>query len=109
MDGKPSGVRKVMSTPSLRAFAASDVKVRTTPLTWGCHASVAMRTRIRGGAGCRSVERIELCKHHQLMSQPYDDAASRTDPARARNGTRRLPDTDSSQGVAGGCNTAVAE
>src|SRR5262245_39222169 len=73
MDGKPSGVRKVMSTPSLRAFAASDVKVRTTPLTWGCHASVAMRTRIRGWAGCRSVERIELCKHHHLMSQPCDD------------------------------------
>jgi hypothetical protein len=26
---------------------ASDVKVRTTPFTCGCHASVATRTRIR--------------------------------------------------------------
>ena len=32
-DGKPSGVRNEMDTPSLQAFSASDVKVRTTPLT----------------------------------------------------------------------------
>src|SRR3977135_2114490 len=47
MEANPSGVRKVISTPSLRALSASDVNVRTTPLTCGCQASVAIRTRIR--------------------------------------------------------------
>src|SRR5207248_9893230 len=41
------GVRKLISTP--RFFAASAIidNVRTTPLTWGCHASVAIKIRIR--------------------------------------------------------------
>ncbi len=38
------------STPSLAALRASDVRVRTTPLTCGCQASVAMSTRIRRSA-----------------------------------------------------------
>jgi hypothetical protein len=33
-------------TPRLRALRASEVKVRTTPLTWGCQASVAISTLI---------------------------------------------------------------
>jgi len=34
-------------TPRFRVFCASEVKVRTTPLTCGCQASVATKTRIR--------------------------------------------------------------
>ena len=41
--------------PAPLALAASDVNVRTTPLTCGCHASVAISTRIKrlpfGGVG----------------------------------------------------------
>src|SRR5262249_51231815 len=43
---KPSGDRNSMSTPSPLAVRASEVRVRTTPLTCGCHASVATKTRI---------------------------------------------------------------
>ena len=34
-------------TPRFRVFCASEVKVRTTPLTCGCQASVATKTRVR--------------------------------------------------------------
>jgi hypothetical protein len=37
-----------MSTPSNAALRASEVSVRTTPLTCGCQASVATKIRIRG-------------------------------------------------------------
>jgi hypothetical protein len=43
----PSGDRKSILTPSACALRASEVKVRTTPLTCGCQASVATRTRIK--------------------------------------------------------------
>jgi hypothetical protein len=36
-----------MSAPSRGVVAASVDNVRTTPLTWGCHASVATRIRIK--------------------------------------------------------------
>src|SRR6516164_10618858 len=42
----PSGVRNSISAPSLRTLAARDCRVRTTPLTWGGHASVATSIRI---------------------------------------------------------------
>src|SRR5262249_5074489 len=43
-----SGVRNWIDTPKLAVLEASEVKVRTTPLTCGCQASVAMSTRISG-------------------------------------------------------------
>src|SRR5262245_33393197 len=43
-----------MSTPRSRALRASDVNVRTTPLTCGCQASVATSTRIRIPAAQRA-------------------------------------------------------
>ena len=36
-----------MVTPSVCALRASEVNVRTTPLTCGCQASVAISTRIK--------------------------------------------------------------
>src|ERR1700682_5507274 len=52
MEGSPCGVRKSIVTPRLRALRASDVNVRTTPLTCGCQASVAISTRIGRLAVC---------------------------------------------------------
>src|SRR5262249_17609543 len=43
-----SGVRNWIDTPKLAVLEASELKVRTTPLTCGCQASVAMSTRISG-------------------------------------------------------------
>src|ERR1700674_2823020 len=51
-DGKPSGVRNAIVRPSLLALRSSDVSVRTTPLTCGCQASVAMSTRIKQPTAC---------------------------------------------------------
>src|ERR1700722_12569632 len=48
IEGNPSGVRNSMSAPSEPAARLSEVKVRTTPLTCGCQASVAIRIRIGG-------------------------------------------------------------
>src|SRR6516165_11491725 len=42
----PSGVRNSISAPSFRALATSDCRLRTTPLTCGGHASVAISIRI---------------------------------------------------------------
>ena len=47
-EGNPSGVRKSTSTPSADALRFSEVRVRTTPLTCGCQASVAIKIRIAG-------------------------------------------------------------
>ena len=44
-DGKPSGERNSTVAPNPFRVRASDVSVRTTPLTCGCQASVAMRMR----------------------------------------------------------------
>ncbi len=40
-----------MLTPKALTLRASALKVRTTPLTWGCQASVATRTRIGPALG----------------------------------------------------------
>jgi hypothetical protein len=47
MDGNPSGETNWISSPSFAALRASAVNVLTTPLTWGRHASVAIKIRIR--------------------------------------------------------------
>src|SRR5215470_1866943 len=65
MERIPSGERKSMVTPRFRTFCASEVKVRTTPLTCGCQASVATRTRIRlrlclSGVQCAFYEKARL-------------------------------------------------
>ena len=62
IEGKPSGVRKSTATPCLRRLWASDISVRTTPLTCGCQASVAMSRRIRRSGGC-------VVSHRLLASQ----------------------------------------
>ena len=46
MDGNPSGVKKLDFGAERRRAAASDVSVRTTPLTCGCQASVAINIRM---------------------------------------------------------------
>src|SRR5262249_13987731 len=48
-----------MSTPSPLAVRASEVRVRTTPLTCGCQASVATKTRIAS----------LLVRQHRLSNQ----------------------------------------
>jgi hypothetical protein len=45
-EGKPSGVRKLISPSRLEALRASEVSVRTTPFTCGCQASVAINIRM---------------------------------------------------------------
>src|SRR6202040_1259237 len=88
MEGNPSGVKKSMVTPSLSALRASDVNVRTTPLTCGCQASVAMSTRIRprapplsrsgtgaeseAASGPQSFFRIACQDNCDFVSQLYD-------------------------------------
>src|ERR1700722_20604121 len=89
MEGNPSGERNSMVTPSLKALRANEVKVRTTPLTCGCQASVAMSTRIRlraprprtcrgtgaqskAAAGLQSFCRIACRDNCDFVSQLYD-------------------------------------
>ena len=43
---KPSGVRKRTSWPMRMSSSPVFSSVRTTPLTWGAHASVEIRIRI---------------------------------------------------------------
>src|SRR5579875_2223997 len=71
-EGNPSGERKSMVTPSLRALRASEVKVRTTPLTWGCQASVATSTFISRRApvhDARKKSRLRMTAAMDLPSQ----------------------------------------
>src|SRR5262249_38300663 len=74
--GNPSGVRNSTVTPRARALCASEVKVRTTPFTCGCQASVAIRTRIKPLA-LRTADpshyRIACDKIAILISQQCDD------------------------------------
>src|SRR6516162_11115029 len=64
MERIPSGERKSIVTPRFRVFCASEVKVRTTPLTCGCQASVATRTRIRLRLCLSGVQRAFYEKAH---------------------------------------------
>src|SRR3977135_3476331 len=56
-DGNPSGVKKETSAPSADALRESEVNVRTTPLTCGCQASVAINIRMNGAQGASVILR----------------------------------------------------
>src|SRR5580700_12079846 len=61
-----------MVTPSLAAARASELSVRTTPLTWGRQASVATRTRIRLLSAGNPCCRIACDDNCHFMSQQCD-------------------------------------
>jgi len=63
-----------MLTPKLLALFASDVRILATPLTRGCQASVAIKTRIASfcDPNQRSDHRIAGSEIAQFISQPYD-------------------------------------